>query len=61
MHSEISNILLAGGAILAVIGALRIYYKWSHGADNIEREIMVWAGGILFLVLIQFFIKAVFY
>ena len=60
MVSEISLVLLVGGAILAVIGALRVYYKWSNGDEYIEKDVMMWAGGILFLVLIQFFIKSVF-
>jgi len=60
MVSEISLVLLVGGAILAVIGALRVYYKWSNGDDSIEKDVMMWAGGILFLVLIQVFIRSVF-
>ncbi len=60
MVSEISHLLLVGGAVVAIIGALRIYYKWSNGADYIEKDVMLWAGGLLLLVLIQFFVKAVF-
>ena len=60
MVSEISLVLLVGGAILAVIGALRVYYKWSNGDEHIEKDVMMWAGGILFLVLIQVFIRSVF-
>ncbi len=60
MVSEISLVLLVGGAILAVIGALRVYYKWSNGDEYIEKDVMMWAGGILFLVLIQVFIRSVF-
>lgn len=60
MVNEISLVLLVGGAIVGILGALRIYYKWSNGDSNIEKDVMLWAGGILFLVLIQFFIKSVF-
>lgn len=60
MVDEISMVILVGGAIVAVIGAVRIYYKWSHGEEYIEKDVMMWAGGILFLALIQFFIKSVF-
>jgi hypothetical protein len=60
MVSEISSVVLVAGAILAIIGALRIYFKWSNGGDFIERDIMLWAGGILMLVLIQVFIRAVY-
>jgi len=60
MVSEISLVLLVSGAVVAIIGALRIYYKWSNGDDYIEKDVMLWAGGILMLVLIQVFVKAVF-
>jgi hypothetical protein len=60
MESEISNVLLVGGAIVAIIGALRIYYKWSNGADYVEKDVMLWTGGLLLLILIQIFVKAVF-
>ncbi|MGJ7030890.1 DUF4134 family protein [Niabella hirudinis] len=60
MVSEISLVLLVCGAVVAIIGALRIYYKWSNGADYIEKDVMLWAGGLLMLVLIQFFVRAVF-
>jgi len=60
MVNSVSMVLLVAGAVIAIIGALRIYYKWSNGADYIEKDVMMWAGGILFLVLIQIFIKAVF-
>lgn len=60
MVNEISLVILVGGAIVAIIGAVRIYYKWSNGDEYIEKDVMLWAGGILFLVLIQFFIKSVF-
>lgn len=60
MVSSVSMVLLVAGAVIAIIGALRIYYKWSNGDDYIEKDVMMWAGGILFLVLIQIFIKAVF-
>lgn len=53
-------VLLVAGAVIAIIGALRIYYKWSNGDEYIEKDVMMWAGGILFLVLIQIFVKAVF-
>ncbi len=60
MVSSVSMVLLVAGAVIAIIGALRIYYKWSNGDEYIEKDVMMWAGGILFLVLIQIFVKAVF-
>jgi hypothetical protein len=51
VFDNVSSILLTGGSIVGVIGAARIYYKWTNGQGNIENEIMVWVGGILFLIM----------
>lgn len=45
------RMLYAFGAILAVIGAIRINYKYNMGKGEMDNEIMVWAGGILFLMV----------
>ena len=60
MVSEVSSVLLVIGACLAIIGACRIYYKWSNGQADIDREVMVWIGGIVFLVLVQVLVKVAF-
>lgn len=57
---HVSNILLTGGAIVATIGACRIYYKWSSGQGNIENEIFQWAGGIIFLLASSVAVKSLF-
>jgi hypothetical protein len=46
------SLLLTIGAITGIIGACRIYYLWSNGKQDIEREVILWVGGILFLTLI---------
>lgn len=58
--SHVSNVLMTGGAIVATIGACRIYYKWSSGQGNIENEIFQWVGGIIFLLVSSFAVKALF-
>jgi hypothetical protein len=60
MVSELSSVLLVIGACLAIIGACRIYYKWSNGHADIDREVMVWVGGIVFLILVQVLVKVAF-
>ena len=59
-YSHISSLLTTGGAIVATIGACRIYYKWQSGHGNIENEIMGWAGGIIFLLASGLAIGAIF-
>ncbi|HEX8356013.1 MAG TPA: DUF4134 family protein [Segetibacter sp.] len=58
--SHVSNLLMTAGAIVATIGACRIYYKWSSGQGNIENEIFQWVGGIIFLLASSVAVKALF-
>ncbi len=57
MIDSLSQLLMTIGAILSVIGATRIYYLWSNGKPDIDREIIMWVGGILFLLLIPVTVK----
>jgi hypothetical protein len=57
MIDSLSQLLMTIGAILSVIGAARIYYLFSNGKPDIDREIIMWVGGILFLLLIPVTVK----
>lgn len=59
-YSDLSALILSIGACLALVGAVVIYKKWSMGNHNIENEVILWAGGILMLIIIQVFIKVMF-
>jgi len=52
MLDSLIPLILTLGAVMAILGATRIYYLWSHGKPDIDREVVMWVGGILFLVLI---------
>jgi hypothetical protein len=59
-YGDLSTLMLSVGACLALVGAVVIYKKWSMGNHNIENEVILWAGGILMLIIIQVFIKIMF-
>ena len=59
-YSPIKNILFAIGAIVAIMGAVRIHYLWSNGKRDIDKEVVMWIGGILVLYLTATFITVVF-
>lgn len=61
IFSHLSQIFLIGGCIVAVIGATRIYFKWNAAhADNLESEITIWVGGIVFLIGISVCVRLLF-
>ncbi|MBS1666678.1 MAG: DUF4134 family protein [Bacteroidetes bacterium] len=56
----ISKILLVLGAIIGIIGAGVIFYNWSHGKKDIERDLALWFGGLLLLMMAQAFFRTMF-
>lgn len=58
--NEVSRLILVIGAIMAVIGAIVVFRKWTSGEQHVERYVTAWAGGILMLLLIEAVIKAMF-
>lgn len=56
----ISTLILAIGAVVGLIGGVRVYIKWNSGDQDINKELMSWGGSCLFLVLVSVVIKAFF-
>lgn len=56
----ISTLTLAIGAVVGIIGGVRVFIKWNAGDNDINKEIMGWGGSCLFLVLVGVVIKAFF-
>lgn len=56
----ISSLCLAIGAVVGIIGGVRVYIKWNSGDQDINKELMGWGGSCLFLVLVSVVIKAFF-
>lgn len=55
------NILLKViGGLVGLIGGLRIYNKWVNGDQDINKEVVMWGGACLFLILVPTFINAIF-
>ncbi len=54
------NLMYAIGAILAIIGAIRVYSKWSQGHPDTGSTAGAWFGSCIFLVLVATVIKTFF-
>lgn len=48
------------GGIVGLMGAGRIYNKWTNGDQDINKEILGWGGACLFLILAPVFLGAFF-
>jgi hypothetical protein len=55
-----SNLILAIGAIVGLIGGVRCYIKWNTGDQDVMKSVMGWGGACIFLVVVALVIRAFF-
>ena len=48
------------GAIIAIIGAIRVYTKWVSGSEDLGRIAAAWFGSCIFLVIVATVIRSFF-
>jgi len=56
----ISNLIIAIGAVVGLIGGVRVYIKWQSGDQDTQKAIMGWFGACLFLILVGVVIQSFF-
>ncbi|MBT28819.1 MAG: conjugal transfer protein [Thalassobius sp.] len=56
----VANMILIIGAVVGLIGGVRVYIKWNSGDQDVQKSIMGWFGSCLFLVVVGIVIKAFF-
>ena len=56
----VASLCLVIGAVVVLIGGVRVYIKWNSGDQDINKELIGWGGSCLFLVLVSVIIKAFF-
>jgi hypothetical protein len=56
----VANMILILGAIVGLIGGVRVYIKWNSGDQDVQKAIMGWFGSCLFLIVVGIVIKAFF-
>jgi hypothetical protein len=54
------NLMYAVGGLLGLIGAVKVYQKWSHGDHDTGKVAAAWFGSCIFLVVVATLIKAFF-
>lgn len=56
----ITDLVMAIGGVVGIIGGVRIYQKWNNGDQDINKELMSFGGSALFLILAPIAIRAMF-
>jgi hypothetical protein len=55
-----TNLMYAVGAILGLIGAVKVYQKWNAGDPDTGKIAAAWFGSCVFLVVVATVIKSFF-
>ena len=55
-----ANLMYAVGAILGLIGAVKVYQKWSNGHPDTGSTAAAWFGSCVFLVVVATVLKSFF-
>lgn len=52
------NLMYAIGAVVGLIGAVKVYMKWNHGDHDTTKVATSWFGSCIFLVIVATILKA---
>lgn len=55
-----TNLMYAIGAIVGLIGAVKVYNKWNHGEQDTGKVAAAWFGSCVFLVIVATVLKSFF-
>ena len=55
-----TNLMYAVGALLGLIGAVKVYQKWNSGDPDTGKVAAAWFGGCVFLVVVATVIQSFF-
>jgi hypothetical protein len=55
-----SNLMLAIGGIVGLIGGIKVYQKWNSGEQDTGKVAAAWFGSCVFLVLVGTVLRAFF-
>lgn len=56
----IGQLIQVIGAVVGIVGGVRIYNKWNNGDNDVNKELIGWGGACIFLLLVPTIITAFF-
>lgn len=54
------TLMYAIGAVVGLVGAVKVYQKWSHGDHDTSKVAAAWFGACIFLVVVAAILKGFF-
>lgn len=55
-----TNLMYAIGAVVGLVGAIKVYKKWNDGEHDTNKVAASWFGSCVFLVLVATVLKSFF-
>ncbi|MBL4677272.1 MAG: DUF4134 domain-containing protein [Mucilaginibacter sp.] len=55
-----TNLMYAIGAVIGLVGAVKVYKKWSDGEHDTGKVASSWFGACIFLVVVSTVLKSFF-
>src|SRR5690606_41755541 len=55
----VASLCIVIGAVVGLIGGVRVYMKWNNGDQGINKGLMGWGGSCLFLSMLPVGIEGV--
>jgi hypothetical protein len=59
-YDTATSLMFAIGAIMGIIGAIRVFSMWIQGDDRMGKTAALWFGACIFLVVVATVIKSFF-
>lgn len=56
----VANLIIIIGAIVGLVGGVRVFIKWNNGESDVNKAIMSWFGSCIFLVLVGVIVRSFF-
>ncbi|MDF7813927.1 DUF4134 domain-containing protein [Hymenobacter sp. YC55] len=58
--TPLTNLMYAIGAVLGLVGAIKVYGKWNSGDQDTQKTAVSWFGSMIFLVIVATVIRSFF-
>lgn len=58
--APIKMLMWAIGGVVGIIGGIRVYIKWNNGDQDVNKELMMWGGAMIFLIIVPVVVEAFF-
>ncbi|MBB6131519.1 DUF4134 domain-containing protein [Mucilaginibacter lappiensis] len=58
--APVINVTLVIAGLVGIVSAVRVYNIWNQGNGEINKELMGWAGGCVFIVISSLVVKGFF-